>query len=121
MSQSVGVTGNAGAAAGMSGIPGFPVGPPPSNTVNTGNVTAKSAHAMLISVALELAFVVVATMLGGISDSWATGILTLMLALLVLRGLFQVNVFGSFVNANPLVPNRGTSQQQQAKTASYAI
>jgi hypothetical protein len=117
MTQPVGVTGTAGAAAGMSGIPGFPVYSGPTVANGTGSVTASSAHKMLISVALELAFVVVATMLAGISDTWATGILTLMLALLVLRGLFQVNVFGKFVNTNNLVPNRGTSaQQQQAKT-----
>ncbi len=84
------------------------------------SVTARSAHQMLISVGFEIAFVVVATMLAGVSDTWATGVLTLMIALLVLRGLFQVNVFGNFVNNHPLTPNRGTTQAQQQASTSAA-
>lgn len=70
----------------------------------TGSVTAKSAHDMLISVSLELVFVVVMTMLAGISDSWGSGILALMILLLLLRGLLQVNIFGNFVTSHPLTP-----------------
>lgn len=73
--------------------------------MTTGNVTAQSAHHAIIAIAIELAFVVVATMLAGISDTWGSGILALMIALLVLRGLFQVNIFGHFVQNNPLNPS----------------
>jgi hypothetical protein len=66
--------------------------------------TAANAHHMLIAVALELAFVVVATMLAGISQGWGSSMLALMIALLILRGLFQVNIFGQFVQNNPLAP-----------------
>jgi hypothetical protein len=105
--------GGVAGAVGRAPIPGT------STPSTTG--TAASAHHMLISVGLELAFVVVATMLAGISDSWATGVLTLMVALLVLRGLFQVNLFGNFVNNNPLTPNRGTNQQQQGAATHTAF
>lgn len=72
-----------------------------------GGVTAASAHNMLISVGLGLAFVVVATMVAGINDSLGSGILALMIALLVLRGLFNVSVFGEFASKTSVLPGRG--------------
>lgn len=74
--------------------PGF--GTPFTLPPAPAGVTASSAHNMLKAVAFELAFVVVATMLAGISDSWGSGMVTLMLALLILRGLFEVDLFAAF-------------------------
>jgi hypothetical protein len=59
---------------------------------------------MLVAILIEVAFVVVATMIAGVNDSWATGMVTLMLALLVLRGLFEVDIFTAFANATTLHP-----------------
>ncbi len=95
-------------------------GPPPQSTavpgvtpstasgtgVSTNSVTATSAHNMLKAMALELAFVVIATMIAGINDSWASSLLALMLALLVLRGLFQVDVFAAFASHTQLTPTQ---------------
>jgi len=87
----------------------------------TGSVTAQSAHKAIVAIALELAFVVVATMLAGISDSWASGILALMIALLVLRGLFQVNIFGNFVGNNPLTPSSGNTTATSTPSAPFIV
>jgi hypothetical protein len=72
---------------------------------------------------LELAFVVVATMLAGLSDSWGSGMLALMVAMLILRGLFQVNVFGAFVNNNPLTPSaaRASTTGAGSNSGVYAV
>ncbi len=67
--------------------------------------TAQSAHDMLKAIGIELAFVVVATMLAGMSGSWGNGILTLMLALLVLRGLFEIDLFAAFAQGTVLHPS----------------
>lgn len=103
--------------------PTGPTGPTISPTApgdGTGSVTAKSAHSMLIAVSLELAFVVVATMIAGVSPAAGNGVLALMVALLILRGLFQVNVFGAFVQNNPLSPP--SSQTSNApSTTSFAV
>lgn len=69
------------------------------------NATAASAHDMLKAIMLELGFVVVATMVAGVSDSWATGTVTLMLALLVLRGLFEIDLFAAFAQGTSLHPS----------------
>lgn len=81
-----------------------PVGPkPPTNPILVAPVpTAQSAHTMLKAVGIELAFVVIATMLAGVSDQMASGMLALMLALLVLRGLFEVDVFAAFAQGTAL-------------------
>lgn len=94
---------------------------PPGGFAPSTTATAKSAHAMLIAVGLELAFVVVATMLAGISDAWGSGMLALMLAMLILRGLFQVNVFGSFVNNNPLTPGEARTSSAGGSSGTMAV
>lgn len=71
---------------------------------DTGLPSAGSAHAMLKALGLEVGFVVVATMIAGIDDTWASGMLALMLALLVLRGLFEVDVFTAFAAGLALQP-----------------
>ncbi len=81
-------------------------GAAPSRGSSSGTATAASAHNMLKAIGLELAFVVVATMLAGISDTWASGMVALMLALLVLRGLFEVDLFASFASHTQLTPVR---------------
>ncbi len=89
---------------------------PPPNSIGTGlgvkprdtgvrQPTATSAHEMLKAVLIELGFVVVATMVAGVSGSWANGVLALMLALLVLRGLFEVDVFAAFAQGTALHPS----------------
>jgi hypothetical protein len=88
-------------------LPGLPsVAAPSSGSAGgvAGGATALSAHNMLKALALELAFVVVATMVAGINDTWASSMVALMLALLVLRGLFQVDLFGAFVSHTSLTP-----------------
>ncbi len=77
-----------------------------SRNSNMGVATASSAHNMLKAIGLELAFVVVATMLAGMSDSWGSSMVALMLALLVLRGLFEVDLFASFASHTSLTPVR---------------
>ena len=81
------------------------VGQAPGTGTTTGHTaTAQSAHNMLKALMLELGFVVVATMVAGINDSWANGVLALMLALLVLRGLFEVDLFAAFAQGTALRP-----------------
>lgn len=83
--------------------PGAFAGVTVSGTASAGP-TAATAHTMLKALMLELGFVVVATMLAGVSDSWATGMVALMLALLVLRGLFEVDIFAAFASGLALAP-----------------
>ncbi len=83
--------------------PGYtPVLGGPAPAVRTAS--ASSAHNMLKAVGIELAFVVVATMLAGMSGPWGNGMLALMLALLVLRGLFEIDLFAAFAQGTTLHP-----------------
>ncbi len=69
-----------------------------------GNTTAQDAHNMIKALGLELGFVVVSTMLADIGDSWGTSMVALMLSLLVLRGLFEIDLFAAFVQHTSLRP-----------------
>ncbi len=60
--------------------------------------SAKSAHDMFKALGIEVGFVVVATMVAGVNDTWGSGMVTLMLAILVLRGLFEVDIFTAFAS-----------------------
>lgn len=67
-------------------------------------VTAASAHQFLIALAWLLGFVIVMTMLAGLSPQWGRSIVAFFVALLVLQAITHKTPFLDWVQNVQLVP-----------------
>lgn len=91
---------------------GFPVTPTvasqtvSSNTSSTvkPNTSAVDAHKMLISTAFGIFIIVMAVIIAGINDKWGTAMVWVMVALIVLQGLFNVANLAQFVQNESFLP-----------------
>jgi tellurite resistance protein TehA-like permease len=59
---------------------------------------------MLISTAFGIFIVVMAVIIAGINDKWGTAMVWIMVALIVLQGLFNVANFAQFVQNETFLP-----------------
>ena len=70
-----------------------------------GGTSAQSARQFLIALAVLIVFVLVMTMLAGMSPGAGRGITLFFVAMLVLQGITHVNPFVQWVESHPLTPS----------------
>lgn len=87
--------------------PGTPAATPATKNPTSKDVTLSSAHEMLIAVAVMSGFVIVATIIAGLSKQSGRAMLGLMLLLLLLQGIGHASPFTAWVLKHPLTPTGG--------------